>query len=451
MFSKIEAAVRGKSSLVVRLSRGLSILVLLIFVLLAIVVLSVISNYLSGRQAKILEERREHVLHLFEEAPEYDRKNELTHKLDDFLGTHPELQIEIRSKNGDIDYLGANVLEHNTHGGKKLTFQTSALSSEHKSAVATISYNVQSDSALLRWLSLTLGLSSILASVIAVFWVRRLVDRELKSVDDLAHQLHQVSAGNLGIRFDGSQQPKELQPIVTQFNALLERLESSYRQLSNFNADVAHELNTPLTTLITSSELELRNSKPDSQLRELLGSNLEELQRMSEIIKSMMFLSRAEQGVKPRHSLVTSVAEVVGDVVDYHETTLRDAGLVVTVVGDGSGEFDVALVKRALSNLLSNAIRYATPSSAIGVEISTKDDEYIHVCVVNTGEPVDTDTLSRMFDRFFRADASRSMADKHHGLGLSIVAAVANMHGGVPHALSKGNETRIGFSMRREQ
>ncbi|MCL4162706.1 UNVERIFIED_CONTAM: hypothetical protein GTU68_017698, partial [Idotea baltica] len=317
--------------------------------------------------------------------------------------------------------------------------------------VATIIFDNHADRELLRWLAIALVLSSILAAIAVACGARWLVSREMQSVDTLVQQLHQISASTLGSRLDGAQQPRELQPIVTQFNELLDRLNGSYRQLENFNADVAHELNTPLTTLITSCELEMRSADQSSDLYEILGSNLEELHRMSEIIKSMMFLSRAERGSRPRYEEVASVAGIVSDVVDYHEAMLSDANLAVSVQGDEVGEFDVPLVKRAVSNLLGNAVRYASASSTITVEISDVDGNFVDISVINLGKSIDADALSRLFDRFYRAETSRSMADKHHGLGLSIVAAIASMHSGAPHASSNNNETRIGFSMRRQR
>ena len=129
---------------------------------------------------------------------------------------------------------------------------------------------------------------------------------------------------------------------------------------------------------------------------------------------------------------------------------LGDAGLHVSVKGDDVGEFDVPLVKRAISNLLGNSVRYATPSSTITVEISDVDGIYVDISVINKGKTIEADAVLRLFDRFYRAEASRSMADKHHGLGLSIVAAIASMHSGAPHASSVNNETRIGFTMLRK-
>ena len=442
--------VTSSPSLGARLSNWLAIQVFLSFVVVSLIVFFVISNYLSARQAEGLEEKKVHVDHMFEEAFGDDAVAELWHKLDDFLASHHELQIEILEDNGAVLYEGDNQFTKAINNeSTQLTFPTPLLSGAIPNGVATIYFDNRADRLLLRWLAIALTVSSVLAAFTVAFGSAWLVKRELKSVDVLVQQLHQISASTLGSRLDGRQQPRELLPIVTQFNELLDRLYGSYRQLENFNADVAHELNTPLTTLITSCELEMRNADKDGDLYDILGSNLEELHRMSEIIKSMMFLSRAERGSRPRCEEVASVAGIASDVVDYHEAMLGDAGLHVSVKGDDVGEFDVPLVKRAISNLLGNSVRYATPSSTITVEISDVDGIYVDISVINLGKTIEADAVLRLFDRFYRAEASRSMADKHHGLGLSIVAAIASMHGGAPHASSDNNKTRIGFTMLR--
>ena len=433
-----------------RLSKWLSFQVLLSFAAVSVVVFVVISNYLAARQVEGLEERRIHVEHMFEETTGDDAVAELWHKLDDFLASHHELQIEIHDTNGDVLYEGQNQFTKAVNEDRTtLIFSTPLLSDAIPTGVATIYFDNHADRELLRWLAIALALSSILAAIAVACGAALLVKREMQSVDTLVQQIHQISASTLGSRLDGTRQPRELQPIVVQFNELLDRLYGSYRRLENFNADVAHELNTPLTTLITSCELELRNADQNSSMNEVLGSNLEELHRMSEIIKSMMFLSRAEQGSRPRCIEVASVAGIVSDVVDFHEAMLGEANVEVAIQGDEVGDFDVPLVKRAISNLLGNAVRYATPSSTITIAISDVDGIYVDITVINLGEPIETDALTRLFDRFYRAEASRSMADKHHGLGLSIVAAIAHMHGGEPHAASVNNETRIGFTLRR--
>lgn len=127
-----------------------------------------------------------------------------------------------------------------------------------------------------------------------------LVRRGLAPLHSLVEQTRQLGAQDLSRdwqkRLDDSNQPQELRPLIAQFNALLERLAVAYRQMEAFNADVAHELNTPLTTLISSCELALRKPRDAEELRDILASNLEDLQRMAGIVADMLFLSHADRG-----------------------------------------------------------------------------------------------------------------------------------------------------------
>jgi two-component system heavy metal sensor histidine kinase CusS len=218
-----------------------------------------------------------------------------------------------------------------------------------------------------------------------------------------------------------------------------------------FNTDVAHELNTPLTTLISSCELALRKPRGEAELREVLASNLEDLQRMAGIVGDMLFLSQADRGQGARLSAVASLAALAHEVIEFHEAALQEAGVQVVVRGDVPAQVDARLLRRALSNLLGNATRYAAPGSAIAVQIGhhpcTRHEGAgdVELAVINQGPPIPEEHLPRLFDRFYRGDASRSQADRNHGLGLAIVAAIARLHGGSTFAESAGGRTRIGL------
>ena len=221
-----------------------------------------------------------------------------------------------------------------------------------------------------------------------------------------------------------------------------------------FNADVAHELNTPLTTLISSCELALRKPRSAVELQDILASNLEDLQRMAGIVADMLFLSHADRGTEARRSAKVSLAELASEVAEFHEAVLQEAHLQVLIDGDASVAVDARLVRRALSNLLGNASRYAEAGSTITIEISqsvveTPDGkrDNVSIAVINRGAEIDHIHLPRLFDRFYRADASRAHANLNHGLGLAIVAAIARMHGGTAFATSSSGITKIGISL----
>lgn len=134
--------------------------------------------------------------------------------------------------------------------------------------------------------------------------------------------------------------------------------------------------------------------------------------------------------------------------LDYHEAALAEAHLSAEVQGDAAGLVDGALLRRALSNLLGNATRYATPGSVIVVRIAQPEGpSRVRLEVTNQGPALDPDSLSHFFDRFFRADPSRTLGQVNHGLGLAIVAGIARMHGGQPFAVSESGVTTVGIDI----
>ena len=274
-----------------------------------------------------------------------------------------------------------------------------------------------------------------------------LVNLGLAPVRRLASQTRAVSADNLHQRLDGAEQPLELVPLIDQFNALLARIEKAYSQMEGFNADVAHELCTPLATLIANNELALRRPE-QADMREVLASNLEELHRLTGIVNDMLFLSQADRGVGARRAPVASLASMAADVLDYHEAALAEAGLTAKVVGDAHGSFDVPLLRRALSNLLGNATRYASTGSIVQINLRAVDQDRALISVTNYGDTIDPEILPQLFDRFFRADPARSHGQSNHGLGLAIVGAIARMHQGKPVARSENGVTSVGIEIR---
>jgi two-component system heavy metal sensor histidine kinase CusS len=235
--------------------------------------------------------------------------------------------------------------------------------------------------------------------------------------------------------------------LVTQFNALLVRLNRAYQQLEGFNADVAHELRTPLATLIGETELALSRQRDVAELRDVLGSNLEDLQLLAGLVNDMLFLSRADRGERARRHRVDSLAELVSEVIEFHEASMQEAGVTARLRGDGMGTVDAGLVRRALSNLLANATRFAERGSVIEVDIKQDADGRICLSVSNTGPVIPPEHLPRLFDRFYRVDGAREHRDHNHGLGLAIVAAIARMHGGATFVRSAAGTTSVGLTM----
>jgi two-component system heavy metal sensor histidine kinase CusS len=400
--------------------------------------------HLSSRQQGMLESKFGIVKHLLSEVEAGDKdQNSLRHSLDDYFASHDEVGLELISSNLRTVYRSP----HPVPAGRSRTaeFVVSMPGGSKENVYARLSLNLRNDEQLLEHLKLTLALSAMFGALAISLGGLWQVRRGLAPVQHLVEQTKLLGATNLTQGFDGSAQPDELRPLAEQINKLLSRLDTAYRQMEGFNADVAHELNTPLSTLITSTELTLLHERDPGALLNVLESNLEELQRMSAIIRDMLFLAHADRGAQARGTKVASLASIVADVVAYHEAVLADARLRVDIVGDASAVLDVPLIKRALSNLLGNASRHSPRDSTIRVEIKQDADRLLHLAVINLGDPIATEHQTRLFDRFYRADQSRSHADAHHGLGLSIVAAIARMHGGEPFSEIKDGQFTIGM------
>jgi two-component system heavy metal sensor histidine kinase CusS len=414
--------------------------------LVSIIVYSVISSHLSTRRDASIAEKQSLVHHLVLEARLNGDLNAFRHNLNDFMAGHQELALTIIDDTGTTLFQSdppmiADVVK------TLLEFPIRSLDDSHLTSTAILKHSGHADNELLQHLAITLFVVSLMGALCVSRGAYSLVRRGLKPVDNLAIQTTKLNARSISEQLDGSAQPSELQPLVTQFNALLTRLSTSYQRLESFNADVAHELNTPLTTLITSTEIALRKPYQADGLIDLLGSNLEELHRLSGIVRDMLFLSQAERGSRARCAPVASLASIAAEVADYHEAPLEEADLKVVITGDAAGEFDAPLLKRALSNLLGNAITYATKGTAIKIDINEIAEHRVSIAVSNQGTGIPPDKLPHVFERFFRVDTARSGADQHHGLGLSIVAGITQMHGGKTFAESANDNTRIGIAL----
>lgn len=294
-----------------------------------------------------------------------------------------------------------------------------------------------------------LSLTSILAVMAIGYWIARVGLRPLKRLSLEARALRPKAHAQ---RLQASHLPVELADFAVAFNGAIGRLEDAYRQLEAFNADVAHELRTPLANLIGGTQVGLSRPRTVAELEELLQSNLEELEQLRLIINDMLFLARADQGEAATGLVRTPIAQEVSKTIDFYEVLIEELGASVEITGDVGAEasIETALFRRALSNLLQNAIEHSAPGARISVEIRQGPND-VSVSVANPGEPIDEAHLRRLFDRFYRVDAARNLPGRPHGhgLGLAIVKAVATMHSGSVSATSTGGLTRIGFSVPR--
>ena len=272
----------------------------------------------------------------------------------------------------------------------------------------------------------SLAIVGVLMASALGYWVARIGLKPLIKLSDEAQRLAPpLRAGRLRM----SPLPPELEQFVDSFNSTLERVEQAYSRLESFNADVAHELRSPLTNLIGQTQVALTRGRSAEHYFEVLQSNLEELERLRSIINDMLFLASADQGSKATKLTETSLADEVATTLEYLDFILEDAQVQVHVSGDAQVSIEIAHLRRALINLLSNAVQHTEPGKVIEVRIEVEDHQ-VSIGVANPGSPIASEHLPRLFERFYRVDASRSNSGNNHGLGLAIVKAIALMHGG---------------------
>lgn len=290
----------------------------------------------------------------------------------------------------------------------------------------------------------TLGLLLI---VLLGYFISRI---GLQPARKLSAQANKLSPGDSGQRLGTDTLPAELHTLACAFNGALERQEIAWKQLESFNANVAHELRTPLTNMTGQTQLGLSRNRSPLELKELLESNLEELDRMTSIVNDMLFLSHAQSGERAADLSRVSLRDETQKTYDYLEFSFQEYDLSIQIVGDVETVLDRRLFHRAVANLVENAIRYSSPKSVIRISLFSRG-LFAHTEVTNDGVSISDQHLIRLFERFYRVDESRNQSSQHHGLGLAIVKAVAQMHGGIVYARSEQGQNTFGFTVRLHQ
>ena len=226
--------------------------------------------------------------------------------------------------------------------------------------------------------------------------------------------------------------PQELEELVQVFNAMLTRIEEAFARLSRFSADLAHELRTPLSNLRGEFEVCLMNPRNGQEYRATLESGLEECRRLNEMIENLLFMARAEHAVLALHRERFDVAQACEQVITQHAAGAAERGIAVRIAGNAGIDADVLLFRRALSNLLGNAIRHSPVDGEVSIRVQALEDGGVEVRVRDRGQGIEARHLPHLFDRFYQADASRHRGDGAHGagLGLSIVKTIVELHGG---------------------
>ncbi|MFJ2987347.1 heavy metal sensor histidine kinase [Collimonas sp. NPDC087041] len=253
--------------------------------------------------------------------------------------------------------------------------------------------------------------------------------RGFQPLTAMAERAAEVSPTNIAVRLHEEDAPQELRSLAASFNAMLDRLADGYEHLSQFSADLAHEIRTPIGALMGQTQVTLGQARNASEYQHVLESNLEELQRLSRIIENILFLAHADHAGLTVEKTPLALADELHKIADYFEGVAEERGIRLMVDADGQLHASPIMWRRAVNNLVVNAVRYAIPGSTVRLS-SRRQGQGIRVEVENHGEPIPPEQLERLFDRFYRGDKSRSEYTESNGLGLAIVRAIMLVHGG---------------------
>lgn len=214
-------------------------------------------------------------------------------------------------------------------------------------------------------------------------------------------------------------------------------------RLWQFSGDLAHEMRTPLSTLLGRTQVALSRERSAEQLANVLEKNMGELERLTRLVNDMLFLAQAENARSAVHLQTVHLHEVARQIAEYLQLRAGDRCVSIAVEGEASVRADAGLVQRALMNLLSNAIRHASTGSAVQVRVRG-EAAAARVEVINRGHPIAAEHLEHLYDRFYRIAHSSADHDGGTGLGLAIVKAIMDLHSGrVGVVNDPGNQVRF--------
>lgn len=253
----------------------------------------------------------------------------------------------------------------------------------------------------------------------------------LKPLRKMAIIVKNISAKNLSERIELVNIPNELIPLAKSFNDMLLRLEISIEKLSSFSSDLAHEIRTPINNLMMQTQVSLTKQRNSDEYREVLFSNLEEYERLAKMVSDMLFLAKAENGINLKNLKVISLEKEIAKLLEFYDAFASEKTIEMKQTGHGKALVDPTIIRRAFSNLISNALKYGEPNSTLCIELIQETEE-CYVLIKNEISPdmqnLSQDELERFFDRFYRLDFARQRIIDGTGLGLAITRSIFKMH-----------------------
>jgi heavy metal sensor kinase len=334
------------------------------------------------------------------------------------------------------------------------------LENNHITRIIQVASSLEDVEDALNTLLIILMIAVPLALLIASMGGQFLANKALKPVDQITQTARMITSKNLNQRIKSLRVKDEISRLIETFNEMISRLDRSFSQVKQFSTDASHELKTPLTILKGEVEVTLRKERTPQEYEQILKSNLEEINRMSQIVEDLLLLSKADSGELRLNKEDMNLTEILNEVVAHVDTLAQSKHLHVETSNHHEEIHilgDPLRIRELFLNLIENGIKYTEEGGSIRIRL-TKDTllqdgntsgrpqeeqtEFVKIIVSDTGIGIAKEDQERIFDRFFRVDKARSRGQGGSGLGLSICKWIVEAHRGeinVESELGKGS------------
>jgi two-component system, OmpR family, heavy metal sensor histidine kinase CusS len=283
---------------------------------------------------------------------------------------------------------------------------------------------------------------SVLASAFIAVIVTK---RGLRPLREMTQSVARIGPTHLKERVTPAEWPRELKPLAIAFDDMLKRLDDSFTRLSQFSADLAHELRTPIANMTGEAQVALTRDRTAAEYRETIESTVGECERLSRIVDNLLFVARVDAAREPIARKRFDGRAAAEKIAAFYQTIAEERHVTIRCSGEGQIYADPDLFERAVGNLLDNALRFTPENGSIQIALSENDGQF-ELAVGDNGCGIAPEHLPRVFDRFYRADSSRGSDGA--GLGLALVKSIVDLHGGsvgIQSEVGRGTTVTLSF------
>lgn len=439
----------GQTSITRRLTLLFVLASSLVLTALGLVIASSVEQHFEEQDMEVLSGKMALTRHTLAQLNSLDDLTHITHLMDNSLVGHHGLEVLVLNARREVmfatpnagfatDLVAASAARGPKHpalwnlGG--LTYRGIAAElqtglPDGSRVIVAVATDIAHHQAFMHSFLQTLWLFVAGAALLSGLLGWMAARRGLAPLHAMREQTQAITAQHLSRRLPVQSVPIEMAALAQSLNDMLARLEEAFLRLSDFSSDIAHELRTPVSNLMTQTQVALSRPRNADAYRTVLESSAEECEHMARMISDMLLLAKADNGLVVPHRETLELAAEVRALFDYYEAVAEDKGVHLALEGDARVSADRLMLRRALGNLLSNAVRHATPASTVRVSIRPTETAVL-IALQNTGDAIAPEHWERVFDRFFRVDPSRQRSSEGTGLGLAITQSIVTAHGG---------------------